>query len=398
MNHFQILLKNKLLYIMFIIITTISSGYPLSTIKGNKTSVLLLVFTIIIFIYFIINKNMKITLKMERSTIFYFIFIIGIISSCIGNLFISTPTIKIITVITYSYLFTQLISFEIFLNGYTKVMKWITLISLNIFILVNYFNMKLNLPIVENINGATYYNGVVFFLFKKYGTDRNLGIFWEPGLFASFLIIAIILESLKKKQSKINIMIYFIGIVSTKSTFAYLISILIIIYFLLLNSSKLKKKCVYLLSMMIIIVTIIEYNQIIRFLYNLSPELFGKILNSTNSLTERIESPLNNFKIFLDNPIFGLGIDKVNKIYETIIKTPQTSTSTFLLAAFGISGFLYTYLIYSGIWNLKFLSKSNRLIIIVIFLIIVNKEPHTNLSVIYILIFYFSKKIKRVSE
>jgi len=85
------------------------------------------------------------------------------------------------------------------------------------------------LPLVTNINNVNYYNGFIAFAFAGYGVDRNTGIFWEPGIFSSFLILAlvfVILDSpVKRKRFSvaIDVILFAIGIVTTNSTAGYLL-------------------------------------------------------------------------------------------------------------------------------------------------------------------------------
>lgn len=398
MNHFQILSQNikkrynNKLGVLLLIPTVLSSGYPLTTVQGNKNYIIILLSTILMFLYYYLILGIKIDGKLKMSTLFCYVLIFGIIISSLMNEFQIRSSIRLIMIILYSYLFTNLIEFKTFTKYYTKILKWLTLISLIVFTGVNYFNIKLNLPIFENVNGATYYNGLVFFLFKKYGTNRNLGIFWEPGLFASFLIIGIILESLKKRKSKINILIYCIGIISTKSTFAFFIGILLIGYFIIMRLKKINKIIILIISISSYFIIIKRKVEILLKLNEIFPLVFGKILKKSNSITERIESPLQNLKFFFENPIFGKGVDFVEKAYSTILTTPQTSTSTFFLGTLGFIGILYTVMIIYGVLNLKTIDIISRMILLIIILIIVNKEPHINLTLTYIFIFYLCRK------
>lgn len=59
------------------------------------------------------------------------------------------------------------------------------------------------LPTVVNYNGTEYVNGIIFSIIKyAYSglTERLHGLFWEPGLFATYLAIAIVF--LKKENVK----------------------------------------------------------------------------------------------------------------------------------------------------------------------------------------------------
>lgn len=126
--------------------------------------------------------------------------------------------------------------------------------------------------------------------------------------------------------------------------------------------------------------------------------MFGKLVVETASSTERIDSPRANLAIFYEYPIWGSGLGRVNDLYAQITKGAQTSTITYALAAFGLSGISFILMWIIGIFRIKFLDIFLKILITCLFLIILNKEPHIFFSATYILMFYFvSNKVKRLS-
>ena len=91
------------------------------------------------------------------------------------------------------YLLTQAVPFDVFINWFTVAMSIFALTALAAW----FFFIALELPLigqeVTNFNGAVYHNGIINFLFVGWDgapIDRSMGPFWEPGLFASFIVIA----------------------------------------------------------------------------------------------------------------------------------------------------------------------------------------------------------------
>mgnify|MGYP003689248217 FL=1 len=118
--------------------------------------------------------------------------------------------------------------------------------------------------------------------------------------------------------------------------------------------------------------------------------MFSKFINDSNSLTERIDSPITNLKIFFENPFFGSGIGAMDNIYSTMTKSNQTSTLTYFLGALGFFVIIPYYYFIIGVLKSKSIRNTfNKLFFIISFFVFINKEPHTFITITYILMFYF---------
>ena len=190
--------------------------------------------------------------------------------------------------------------------------------------------------------------------YDNIGIDRNIGTFWEPGLFATFILIAIILELWNKnKTSKLTILIFLITLYTTKSTYGYLM--LVPISFELLTKVLNKRFSFSLTIFLITIVVFLNYklNDFISWLVQINPRLFSKLIDESNSFNARIESPLTNLRIFENNYLFGAGLGNTENLFSNMTIGAQTSTSTYFLAAFGFLGIAYTLLFIYGILSYK---------------------------------------------
>ncbi|MDP5274735.1 hypothetical protein [Chengkuizengella axinellae] len=386
----NILKSIEILLLAFIIIYT--SGYAMSTVETSIGAYVLIIPTFIMLVILLVKQ--KVFLKIDIFTFSYLILCLMVIVSFIVNFnfpYFST-NIKTLLILTFAFCLARLIKFEDFIKYFTLSMKCIVIISLIIYIWINYLNLPFNLPVVYNINGAAYYNGIFFFVFV-FSTLRNTGVFWEPGLFASFIIISMIFEiSFKKNISYFNLLILFLGLLSTQSTAGYFFLPMILL--LLLNKNA-KFGRSYFFSALFIIIALLAYinmGNILHYLWTLNPDVFGKIINQEGSYVDRLDSPITNLSIFLSYPIFGAGIGNINYIYGGLTDIYQTSTSTYFLAAFGFWGVLYTLFWVYGIMKLRNQNNLSKIIIISIFLMILNKEPHTSIVVTYCIMFFFLKE------
>lgn len=378
------------------IVTT--SGYPLSTVSGNYFHLALIIPIAAFLIKDLLFLNFNKPLIANSQLALYVILLLSILFSFIsnGNYSFLNTNIKLVLIITFAYLFTKNVRFDNFIEYYVRVLKVIVFISLIGYVLINFEIILTSLPVIENVNGVRYYNGIVFFSLKDFGfntpsgTGRNIGVFWEPGLYASFLIIGLLFEiGFKKKFSYYTIGFFLIALLTTLSTFAYLMLLLLLAFKVGNRITKAQMFFVYGISAVVVIFLFLNYEALLNYLYVLKPELFGKVVESSISLTDRIESPLTNIKIFFDNPIFGAGLGKAETIFSNLTEAAQTSTSTFMVAAFGIFGISYTVFFVYGIMSLKMLNSYMRIIVIILILLIVNKEPHIFFTITYIILFYF---------
>ena len=95
----------------------------------------------------------------------------------------------------------------------------------------------------------------------------------------------------------------------------------------------------------------------------------------------RLEAPVINLRLFLEDPVFGLGLTEASEAYaqEVMLRASvdaQTSTSTFYMAAYGFLGIALSLLPAIGVARLKNLSFVQRIILITLLYMILNKETH----------------------
>lgn len=385
---------NIILGLFITIVMICNSGYVLMMMEDAKPFFLLAPATAIIMILWI--KNVKDNFVISYYSLSFIILSFFCIITLIANLELGSIMlyINILCLILFAFCISWFIEFKTFVSIYIRVMKYITLISLVFYALTNYFGVILKFPVISTPI-AKYYNGVLFFQYT-YSPARNSGIFWEPGLFASFIMIALVFQICfsKNKYKVFNILVFILGLLSTSSTAGYLMLPFVIV---LIFADKVHTKSQFLLINLLILLGIvinIYSDDIIMFLIALNPEMFKKL--ETISSSTRLNGPLLNMKIFLSRPVFGVGFSNATKYFlqqNYLYKIDsQTSTSTFFLAAMGLPGIMYTYDWFHGIFGLKYKGIITRITIFIIFLFILNKEPHNGLVITYCIMFYFLKE------
>jgi O-antigen ligase len=218
-----------------------------------------------------------------------------------------------------------------------------------------------------------------------------MGVFWEPGIYSSYIAIGMMFEIFyQKKTSVLSLLLFSICILTTNSTAGYG---LFIIAVLMLVAKKSSKCVTMLLSLLLLIIAVIFLNNrvaLLNLLIERNPLVFSKLLlmNDNVSFLDRMQSPLFNIRIFLKSPIFGMGLGKVDSYYSAFTRSSQTSTSTFYLAAFGILGIVPTVMMICGLLRNKKIGLTMRVLQVIMFTIILNKEPHIFFTATYIILFY----------
>ena len=298
-------------------------------------------------------------------------------------------------IVILSFFVSKLIEFDTFTDSFVKIMVTLTFIAVCAHLIFITFKLPIFNNIFINTNGSVYYNGYIFFL-RKVGTSlspRSMSVFWEPGLYASYLIISLMLEiSLKRNVNKFNVTILILGVLISQSTAGYLLLLFLIP---LIRYKNFKKKYVFqfILSVAACLFLFFKIDGIIRYLIKINYDMFYKLHLEELVNSVRFKSALMNLNIFYKSPLFGNGYAGANNIYLSLMNSwgniSQTSTSTYFLAALGIFGALYTIMWFISMLNFKRVNILSRIIILIVMIIIINKEPHQGLMLSYCLLFYF---------
>jgi len=386
--------SQQIVEILIIIAILYNSGSVLTTID-NRIGFVLMLFTMMIM--FLSKPMIKLRIKLNFLNTYFAVSLLVVLISMLinGNFSYIENNIRYSIILIYSFYFVKNVSFNTFVDNYTKVMSFLVTVSVIPFYLINLLKVDLlrYLPIIENINGVRYYNGFLFY-FYTYSHKRNMGIFWEPAIFSSFIIVAMLYEICYKKPSIPRLGILLIGLISTGSTGGFLLFPFIIMIYLFKNSNVFSGLFIQLSLVIVGIWTFLYIDLILNFLNKVNPLVFGKFFRENSaSVFERSSSPLVNLDLFLQNPIFGNGLGRADDMYSNFMIS-QTSTSTYYLAAFGLFGVMYTMSILYGSLKQKRFNLIIRALVFIIFILIVNKEPHARILLTHIMVFYLIKSEK----
>lgn len=254
---------NKIYYLIVVGITVLcliwNSGYALSKTE-TKLPLILLIITFLLLLF----QRMGVAIKRNKfiisnSIIYFLLLAIGLGASLVANYSESnfSSTVVFFITIATAILIIKSIDFDIFAYWYVRIMMYMTIISFAALLFIKVFGTNY-FPIFTNYNGVNYYNGYVFFFMYDYQEvlDRCMGIFWEPGVFASYLIFAIILENYfikeEKRETFKSTIILSIGILLTQSSAGIMLLVIVLCSMLIKNNNRNKIIILCILSLILL--------------------------------------------------------------------------------------------------------------------------------------------------
>lgn len=292
-----------------------------------------------------------------------------------------------IAILLIAALFSLNISFEHFSKVFVKFMVLVTIISICAWIIINLLGIKLPLPIMisnSDIAYKDYYNGILFFIYR-HSPKRLMGPFWEPGVYASMTTIALLLQNkamdnISRRKQRITTFILAIGIILSMSTAGYILLVMTLIIRFLQGQKKTISAIATLGLLVLFLCLIVFQDQITSWLAMVAPDIFEKLTFDSFSKMTRINGPLVDLSIFVQFPIIGAGMSKyliLWPIYALKLSVEsRTSTITYFLANYGVTGILYLYILLKATIGQKNIRWVIRLLLLILFISIVSKEPH----------------------
>ncbi len=378
----------KILSAIIVVILILSSGHALQSIWDPIRQLPLL--TAAVFCGLL--PRLFLEQKWSLSVCSLMILVFMVIVSMGAHLRSGTMSyIRMLCMILTAFGITMLFSFRQMVNFYLKLMTVVSICALVGHILANYTGALAILPRMSNFNGTTYCVGLIFNYIVTL-PERNCGMFWEPGLFATALVYALLFELLFKEDAPkpFRVILFSACIFSANSTAGYVLWILCMLLPLMKNSSLKGKKAIlkilYPLLLVVVIVTVLNLDTIIvstSLRYN---PYIQKLLSSNMSQSSRVFAVIHNLALFSEHPILGAGIVEAANNAK---RFADTSTTTYLMCEYGILGLSYTIFWLTGIFRQKGVNVFCKILLVAIILFIINKEPHSSIMFSWCLLFYF---------
>ena len=400
--------------IVFVLIPSLfsmlCSNYPI-----DKVSFLFATMTFLIsmfaYVYFLFpisaTKNDKILFFKHISSISFLVafgfaivmFINLIVTKSYDNVF---GYCRILLYILSGFFVSQTFSFEEFIKFFKAFFSIGCVISLFFYALINIFGLNFSLLMY---NGKYYNYFYIFYVIASPSyLTKNCSVFWEPGIFSSIALFMFAIECLFVKTSfkkKLPFLfLYTLAIISSGSLAGL---ILLALSIPMLVSSLDFKKGKFYEAISILFSFFFLFSFLLFFTFpNLLIKIIPFIEKKGVSLYTRILSFRIDFEIFLNHPFIGCGgqyeslfKEIVSLNYQNIVDS-SVSTTGYLAATFGIFGLLITALMIGGIAFIDntTINIRQKIYLIVILLMIINKEPHLLSMISWILFFFIVKNIK----
>jgi len=393
----------KVIGFILVICTLTTSGYALSSIEGSQFHIFLIIPIFLLSSYVVFQKKFNCLLYNTKANLFFISLLLVALLSTLINPSMSNVTamFKFFILLTFSYLFSSLICVNKFSRYLVVTVSFLALVSIIVYFLVNGLHYNLSLPVYVNINGLPYKSGFIFFVYDNHMAYRNMGPFWEPGIFGTYLTLALlILIKGKFRYKKSGLLILSSALITTVSTAAIIFLFLFLCYWIsAVRLSPLMKKLLFILGISFALFILYVLVPLLTLLADIMPSYFAKFTATESpSVVERIASPITNLKLFTEHPYFGLGLFDSLAEYSKLTHAAQLSTPTFFLAAFGIGGLIYSLGWIYGIFSQKGISLLSKIIIFVYVVSFLSKEPHYYFSLTYIFLFYLLSSYKKDGE
>ncbi|MBE5870542.1 MAG: hypothetical protein E7294_04695 [Lachnospiraceae bacterium] len=238
------------------------------------------------------------------------------------NEFINT----IINIIT-ALLFVFIIPKNKFIKAFCDIIFWIGIASIIAWVAMTFIPQIFRFfpSLVNTSNRVGYFCGLTIVSdFRGASAQRTQGLFWEPGAYQSLVVVAMLLEKYYYSPPKklLRIIINSIAVFLSFSTTGYIA--LILVWMILLSKDE-KHFHAIRTGLLVLLVGYLYLtfgtNLSGQLWYTLSFKIEGMLnyKTATNySITARAGSVIEPLKLFLSNPILGIGENGYRQVAETV--------------------------------------------------------------------------------
>ena len=334
--------------------------------------------------------------KFKRSGFLTMVFMVSILLfSMVFNSDFSGANIVKIFVVIVGAVWANCVSYEKFSECFIKIMFTLALFSLIIYpfsgLIIQYSAV---LPKITNIGGTQ----VVTFVFDNIclqndGIIRNYGIFWEPGVYASYLCLALMMSLHKTKLFTLCNVVLILTIISTISTAGICMLILILFTFVYVKDSEsnsVNVKVLFLIFGLVVMAFVLSSENIMLGLTEkLNPSSYKYM-----STQARLSSITGNIEIIKKHFLFGAGSSQMDKEYlDYCLRMGlwDKSNTNALLTNFSCYGVFLGIVYLVGMFRFSMLlncTKTGRICICIVLSMMLFAEPFVTSLMFNLLPFY----------
>ncbi len=377
-------LGTSILTLLFIICFLLNSGYAFILVDDRLTLASLPICVIVTFFMWGIKKqyvykrfytNPLVILSVAIFVVMLVHFDFGAWGSYARQIFVLLTAV----------MFAMSVPYTVFARVFIRFMKLVTVVAIIVWVIINVLHITLSFPIITG-NSDSYYNqyycGFLVFV-NTYSTMRLMGPFWEPGVYASMTVIALLLQpsltDSPKETSRFTTIILVVGLLLSFSTAGYILMIAVLIMRAIQKCGRKFSPLISVCLFAVLLFVLLFAEDLILLLADWMPTVFGKMTSNSLSLTTRLNGPLVDLSIFIQEPLLGVGMSQYQALWPVVALQlgveSRTSTITYFLANYGIFGILY----FVSLLKATLLQKNStllvRLFLLGILAAILTKEP-----------------------
>ncbi|MHB1017746.1 MAG: hypothetical protein ACYC2X_07680 [Coriobacteriia bacterium] len=385
-----------------VVLVLINSGYMLSVASGPSAAYiqrLTLAFGAVAFAI-LLGLMVSRRVKPDRAFLYLTFFIVLGLASAVANGESLASYVSLAALLVTSYVISISSDKETFIRVFGTTMVAVVAVSFVANAFIAAYGLPTPLSMVSTPMGTTsHYNYLIFFYPSLWPgiLVRNQGLFWEPGLFASFLILALVLEIHYRSVPRLlKIVVLVAGVLSTSSTSGILMLPLVAVLMVDRWVDRPAARVAWGLGLFGLFFLFWVFGaELMGWLQAVNPTVFGKILAEELTTSTRFNAPLLNLRIFSEHPFLGAGFHGANREFTNLkvwySADSQTSTVTYFLAAWGIGGVAYTVWWLRSIVGMRTGTLPGKLTVGLTMMALLNAEPHGALMATWVLFFAFTR-------
>jgi len=288
---------------------------------------------------------------------------IAVLSAMYNDMDFETIASRLVSVVVAFFIVTYYDKKQ-YISVFNKVIYLIAVVAIITEVVAysipSLFNLFPTVVNTANYSFSYFFIGSMRYSFLGSKLIRAGGIFWEPGAFAIYLVIALMFELFFVEKTKTKrLVVYALTLLLTFSTTGYIaFAFLMIVFIFSTNFNKTKNKAFLgALFVGLLLILLFENNPIYEM-------VFAKIKNNNNTSVVRYSSLINGMEIAFDHPLLGVGS---NKIREYMIEYSTKSIFNFgrnpmltntMVSQFAAFGMIYGALYFIG--TLKFFLNEKK--------------------------------------
>lgn len=315
------------------------------------------------------------TLKNEKrlTVALMLIFFLGL-SGVLNHMEFGT-TISRVIMICVAYMITEAYSLKDYFKAFDNSIYLVAVVALLTeviaYIAPGVFSLFPTVVNTANYSFSVFLIGSMRYSFLGNSLIRAGGIFWEPGAFAIYLVIAVMYQLFFSSKISIKrLIIYVFTILLTFSTTGYIALAFLFGVFLIKNDENVLAKRVKALIVLLILslIILVVFNEV---LFNM---IFGKIVNNESTTIWRYASFFSGILVSIEHPIFGVGANNLG-IYVSEASdllgfgAAYSNISNTLVYQFAAYGLVFGIIYSLGLF--KFFKKNSSTCLIAVGLFVV---------------------------